>query len=51
MRKRIVYNPLAEHDYSVDKPVMREVEPGHFVYCNEAEFDRYRSQIEQGDKQ
>ena len=51
MRKRIVYNPLAEHDYSVDKPVMREVEPGHFVYCNEAEFARYRSQIEQGDKQ
>lgn len=40
-RKRIVYNPLAEHDYSVDKPSMREVSPGHFVYCNEAEYQRH----------
>ena len=51
MRKRIVYNPLAEHDYSVDKPVMREVEPGHFVYCNEEEFNRYTQQLKQGDEQ
>ena len=51
MRKRIVYNPLAEHDYSVDKPVMREVGPGHFVYCNETEFDRYTQQLKQGDEQ
>ena len=35
-RQRIVYNPLAEHDYSVDKPSLREVCPGHFVYCNDA---------------
>lgn len=40
-RKRIVYNPLADHDYSVDKPQMREVEPGHFVSCNQAEFEKY----------
>ncbi len=40
-RKRIVYNPLAEHDYSTDKPSMREIKPGHFVQCNEAEFQRY----------
>lgn len=40
-RQRIVYNPLADHDYSVDKPVMREVEPGHFVSCNQAEFEKY----------
>lgn len=40
-RKRIVYNPLADHDYSVDKPVLREVEPGHFVSCNQAEFEKY----------
>ena len=32
-RKRIVYNRLAEHDYSVDKPSLREVAPGHFVAC------------------
>ena len=40
-RKRIVYNPLAEHDYSEQKPTLREVTPGHFVYCNEVEFQRY----------
>lgn len=44
-RKRIVYNPLAEHDYSKDQPTMREVSPGHFVYCNEAEFKKYREML------
>lgn len=42
-RQRIVYNPLVEHDYSVDQPTMREVSPGHFVYCNQAEYDKYVS--------
>ncbi len=41
-RKRIVYNALVEHDYTVDKPSLREVSPGHFVYCNNAEFDNYQ---------
>ena len=40
-RKRIVYNPLAEHDYTTDQPTMREIKPGHFVHCNEAEFQKY----------
>ena len=40
-RKRIIYNP-AMHDYSVDKPQFREVEPKHFVYCNEKEFNEYK---------
>ena len=40
-RKRISYNPLAEHDYSVDKPSFREVKPGHFVQCNQSEYERY----------
>ena len=44
-RKRIVYNPLAEHDYSVDKPSLREVAPGHFVQCNEAEYQEYVKQL------
>ena len=30
-RQRIRYEPLAEHDYSVDKPSLREIVPGHFV--------------------
>lgn len=40
-RQRIVYNPLAEHDYSVNKPSFREVKPGHFVMCNDEEYNRY----------
>ncbi len=44
-RKRIVYNKLADHDYSVDKPTMREIYPGHFVYCNEAEEQKYRTEL------
>jgi len=42
-RKRITYNPLSDHDYSVDKPEMREVEPGHYVSCNEKEFNEYKA--------
>ena len=44
-RKRIVYSPLAEHDYSVDGPTMREVAPGHFVFCNQEEFEKYKKQL------
>jgi ABC-type oligopeptide transport system ATPase subunit len=44
-RKRIVYNPLAEHDYTVDKPSFREITPGHFVQCNDAEFEKYLQQL------
>ena len=44
-RQRITYNPLAEHDYSEDKPSMREIVPGHFVYCNDAEEKRYKEEL------
>ena len=44
-RRRIVYNPIAEHDYSVDKPSMREVAPGHIVYCNQPEFEKYQAEL------
>ncbi len=44
-RQRIVYNSLAEHDYSVDKPTMREILPGHFVYCNDAEEQKYKKEL------
>lgn len=40
-RVRIVYNPLAEHDYTVDKPSLREIKPGHFIQCNDAEYKKY----------
>ena len=41
-RVRITYNPIIEHDYSHDKPSMREVSPGHFVYCNDREEAKYK---------
>ena len=49
-RKRIVYNPLAEHDYSVDQPSFREVAPGHFVHCNEAEFAKYQELLKNNEE-
>ena len=44
-RQRIVYNELAEHDYSVDKPSLRELKPGHFVRCNDAEEVKYKKEL------
>ena len=44
-RTRIVYNSLAEHDYSMDKPSLRELKPGHFVYCNDAEEAKYKKEL------
>lgn len=45
-RKRITYNPLAEHDYSVNKPTLREISEGHFIYCNDEEFEKYKQELE-----
>ena len=44
-RTRIIYNPIVEHDYSVDKPTFREIAPGHFVQCNDEEEKKYNQQI------
>jgi ABC-type oligopeptide transport system ATPase subunit len=44
-RERITYNPLAEHDYSQDKPTLREIAPGHFVHCNDAEEAKYKQML------
>ena len=41
-RERILYNPQTAHDYSEDKPEMREIKEGHFIYCNEKEFEEYK---------
>ncbi|WP_409294736.1 ABC transporter ATP-binding protein [Peribacillus sp. SCS-26] len=42
-RKRIVYNPNI-HNYAEGEQLeMREVTPGHFVYCSEKEFKQYQS--------
>ena len=44
-RKRVTYNPLIAHDYSNEKPSLREIAPGHFVYCNSEEEAKYKEQI------
>ena len=41
-RQRITYNPIAEHDYSVNQPSFREIAPGHFVHCNDEEEEKYK---------
>ena len=47
-RKRILYDPATQHDYGEGKePSFREVCPGHFVYCNDAEEAAYRKELEE----
>ena len=43
-RVRIGYNAAEKHDYSVDKPSFREIVPGHFVFCNDAEEQKYKEE-------
>ena len=45
-RKRIIYNPIASHDYSVERPTLKEITPGHFVSCNTEEFNKYKAELE-----
>ena len=44
-RKRIEYDPHKAHDYSVDPPELREIRPGHFIRCNNAEFEAYKKEL------
>ena len=44
-RKRIEYVPAKVHDYSTDKPTLREIQPGHFIRCNEAEYQEYLKEL------
>ncbi len=43
-RKRIIYESALAHDYSVQGPTFREIRPGHFVLCNDAEEQKYRAE-------
>ncbi len=43
-RERILYDP-SMHDYATDKPELRELKPGHMIYCNEAELEEYRKNL------
>ena len=48
-RKRIEYHPETAHDYSVQGPTLREILPGHFILCNDAELEAYRREIAEDD--
>ena len=49
-RKRIVYNPQKEHDYSKEKPSLVEILPGHFILANRPEIEKYKEEIKKIDK-
>ncbi len=38
------------HDYSVDKPSLQEVSPGHFVFGNAKEIEQYKAIRAKGEK-
>ena len=44
-RKKVlkIYDP-EQHDYSEDKPQMVEIKPGHYVWANKAEENKYRQE-------
>lgn len=46
-RKKVlkVYDP-EQHDYSVDRPEMSEIRPGHYVWANKAELEKYKQEQE-----
>ena len=47
VRKRFIYKPQEEHDYSKETPSLVEVIPGHFVMANKTELEKYRKQIQE----
>ncbi len=49
-RTRIIYNPYKDHDYSVEKPSLVEIIPGHFVLANSIELKKYKAKISDIDK-
>ena len=40
-KKLFVYDPSI-HDYSTDKPSLRDIGHNHFVFCNDKEFEEYK---------
>ena len=45
-RTRILYDPATAHDYNNgDTPSLKEIKPGHFVYCNNAEYEKYLTEL------
>ena len=46
-RKRYVYVPSKEHDYSKELPQLVEIIPGHFVMANSEEIEKYRKEMKE----
>ena len=44
-RKRFIYVPSKEHDYSKEAPKLVEIVPGHFVLANTEELAKYREKL------
>jgi len=40
------YYPSQVHDYSLEAPTLKEVEPDHFVLCDTKEFEKYKAIVE-----
>lgn len=43
-RRRIMYDPSVHKYAESEKIEMREIAPGHLVYCSEKEFEEYKKQ-------
>ena len=46
VRKRFVYKPQEEHDYSKEGPTLVEIVPGHFVMANSEELEKYKKELD-----
>jgi oligopeptide transport system ATP-binding protein len=44
-RVAVSYDPDRDHDYTSEKPSLREVVPGHYVLCSTSELKRYRARV------
>ncbi len=43
-KELLIYDP-SMHDYSKDGPVWEEIKPGHFIYGNQVELEKYRKEL------
>ncbi|MCL2703024.1 MAG: ATP-binding cassette domain-containing protein [Defluviitaleaceae bacterium] len=44
-RKRMIYTPALEHDYTREEPELKEILPGHFVRCSTEELEKYKAEL------
>ncbi len=44
-RVRVPYDPATAHDYSLDKPSLRQISANHLVWCNDAEQQKYQKEL------